>query len=225
MDGFIDSLPPTPDACWIDARPAEVPRPAGTPGAARRDEHARRARDIPNYWAYADHFTLEDHMFAPVDSWTLPSHLFLVSGWSAVLPDTTDPMSCRSDINLKGADHRWDYGEQPIYAWTDVTWLLDAHHVSWRELHRQPHVLAAPAVQRSGGAHVRHELQPQRAPGVHELLGRRARRGDRQRTPGRRVPDVAPPTARSPRCRGSSRRRSRASTRRASRRSAPAWPT
>jgi phospholipase C len=35
-------------------------------------------QQIPNYWDYADHFTLEDHLFAPVDSWTLPSHLFLV---------------------------------------------------------------------------------------------------------------------------------------------------
>ena len=67
-------------------------------------------------------------MFAPVDSWTLPSHLFLVSGWSAYCPDTTDPMSCRSDINLKG-DHRWDYGHPPVYAWTDITWLLDEQHV------------------------------------------------------------------------------------------------
>ena len=41
------------------------------------------AREIPNYWAYAKRYTLHDRMFAPTDSWTLPSHLFLVSGWSA----------------------------------------------------------------------------------------------------------------------------------------------
>jgi phospholipase C len=87
---------------------------------------------LPNYWAYADHFVLEDHMFAPADSWTLPSHLFLISGWSAACPVVTDPMSCRSDINLKGDRWRWLPGDAPVYAWTDITWLLDANGVSWR---------------------------------------------------------------------------------------------
>jgi phospholipase C len=41
------------------------------------------AREIPNYWTYARDFVLQDHMFEPVDSWSLPSHLYLVSGWSA----------------------------------------------------------------------------------------------------------------------------------------------
>ena len=36
--------------------------------------------EIPNYWAYARHFVLQDHMFASVNSWSLPTHLALVSG-------------------------------------------------------------------------------------------------------------------------------------------------
>ena len=39
--------------------------------------------DIPNYWSYAQNFVLQDHMFEPNASWSLPSHLFDVSGWSA----------------------------------------------------------------------------------------------------------------------------------------------
>src|SRR5438105_4559137 len=39
--------------------------------------------DIPNYWAYADNYVLHDHMFASVASWSLPTHLSLVSGWTA----------------------------------------------------------------------------------------------------------------------------------------------
>jgi phospholipase C len=130
MDGFIASLPAEEGSCWVEPdqpRCAQRLGPEGQP-----DVMSTLTREqIPNYWAYAHHFTLEDHMFAPVDSWTMPSHLFLVSGWSAYCP-TKDPMSCVSDINLKGDDHRWDYGEKPIYAWTDVTWLLDKQHVSWR---------------------------------------------------------------------------------------------
>ena len=86
MNGFIDALPPTPDACWIDANQPKCHDRLGPQGQPDVMSTLGRA-DIPNYWAYADHFTLEDHMFAPVDSWTLPSHLFLVSGWSAYCPD------------------------------------------------------------------------------------------------------------------------------------------
>ena len=40
-------------------------------------------REIPNYWTYARDFVLQDHMFEPNASWSLPAHLFLVSEWSA----------------------------------------------------------------------------------------------------------------------------------------------
>jgi phospholipase C len=130
MNGFIESLPATPGSCWVDPDQARCSHRLGPQGQPDVMSTLRRAA-IPNYWAYADHFTLEDHMFAPVDSWTMPSHLFLMSGWSAHCP-TRDPMSCVSDITLKGDDRRWDYGERAIYAWTDVTWLLDRAHVSWR---------------------------------------------------------------------------------------------
>src|SRR5262249_34130658 len=54
------------------------------------------AREIPNYWAYARNFVLNDHMFEPVASWSLPSHLYLVSGWSARCRNAS-PASCRND--------------------------------------------------------------------------------------------------------------------------------
>ena len=41
------------------------------------------AREIPNYWKYAESFTLDDHMFESNASWSLPAHLFEVSEWSA----------------------------------------------------------------------------------------------------------------------------------------------
>ena len=130
MDGFIASLPPEEGSCWVDRNQPRCSHRLGPDGQPDVMSTLTRA-EIPNYWEYADRFALEDHMFAPVDSWTMPSHLFLVSGWSAYCP-TRDPMSCVSDINLKGDDHRWDYGEKPIYAWTDVTWLLDRQGASWR---------------------------------------------------------------------------------------------
>jgi hypothetical protein len=41
-------------------------------------------------------------MFEPVDSWSLPSHLYLVSGWSASCTGT-NPDSCVSDPAQVGA--------------------------------------------------------------------------------------------------------------------------
>src|SRR5262249_52303158 len=55
------------------------------------------AREIPNYWTYAKDFVLQDHMFEPVASWSVPAHLYLVSGWSAHCK-TPDPSTCTSDI-------------------------------------------------------------------------------------------------------------------------------
>src|SRR6266851_4470715 len=55
------------------------------------------AGEIPNYWAYAKNFVLQDHMFEPVSSWSLPDHLYMVSGWSAKCR-TPSPMSCRNQI-------------------------------------------------------------------------------------------------------------------------------
>ena len=52
------------------------------------------AREIPNYWTYAKHFVLNDHMFESDASWSLPSHLYMVSEWSARCSIKGDPKSC-----------------------------------------------------------------------------------------------------------------------------------
>src|SRR5581483_9916097 len=51
-------------------------------------------REIPNYWAYANNFVLQDAMFQENASWSLPEHLFLVSEWSAKCSIKADPQSC-----------------------------------------------------------------------------------------------------------------------------------
>jgi len=88
--------------------------------------------EIPNYWAYAEHFVLQDHMFAPSDSWTLPSHLFLVSAWAAACAAPDKPMSCRSDLLQSGTLTHFLHGRHPaVFAWTDITYLLHEAGVSW----------------------------------------------------------------------------------------------
>jgi phospholipase C len=97
------------------------------------------SREIPNYWEYANEFVLQDHMFESVLSWTLPSHLFIVSAWSANCEDS-NPMSCTNNIsspnylklNNTKYNQSWKINtSQPNYAWTDITYLLHKYNVSW----------------------------------------------------------------------------------------------
>jgi phospholipase C len=91
--------------------------------------------EIPNYWAYARHFVLQDHMFQPDLSWSLPAHLYLVSGWSARCSVRDVAASCRSAVQAPGSppgEPQNTTGAVPDYAWTDLTYLLHKAHVSWR---------------------------------------------------------------------------------------------
>jgi phospholipase C len=95
-------------------------------------------REIPNYWAYAKAFALQDHMFEAVASYSLPSHLYMVSGWSATCTPANDPEACVSDNDNPGnGNHVGTAGgapelPDPEYAWTDVTYLLHKKGISWR---------------------------------------------------------------------------------------------
>jgi phospholipase C len=88
------------------------------------------AREIPNYWKYADSFVLQDRLFEPNASWSLPDHLFMISGWSARCTNPSDPMSCVSDINNPG-NGTTSMGDTSKWAWTPITYLLHNDSVSW----------------------------------------------------------------------------------------------
>src|SRR5439155_12238131 len=86
------------------------------------------AQEIPNYWTYARWYVLQDHMFEPVASWSLPAHTWMVSGWSARCTDPTNGMTCRTELDDPG---RNGWHRPPSYPWTDLTWLLHRAGVTW----------------------------------------------------------------------------------------------
>jgi phospholipase C len=88
-------------------------------------------QDVPNYWAYAQNFVLQDHMFTPVLGWSLPTHLYLVSGWSAHSSDPNNPMSSTDDPVQPGGEAAGPHGDKELYAWTDLTYLLHQNGVTW----------------------------------------------------------------------------------------------
>jgi phospholipase C len=82
--------------------------------------------EIPIYCQLAAGGTLADNAFAATSSWSPMAHLFMVSGWSAKCGIAGDPMSCHSDNNVNPKSN-----PPPDFAWTELTWLLHAHGVSW----------------------------------------------------------------------------------------------
>jgi phospholipase C len=125
MNGFVNQ-----------AETGEVPCRAYHPGCSpcRKLGHGaclnvmgyHTAADISNYWKYARDFVLQDHMYESNASWSLPSHLYMVSEWSAVCANAHRPSSCKSAI-----EHVAHPVGGPHYAWTDITYLLHRRHVGW----------------------------------------------------------------------------------------------
>jgi phospholipase C len=120
MDGFVDEA-----VGYCAGQPNYSPE--CTNGQPLDVMGYHTAAEIPNYWAYAHHFVLQDHMFEPTNSWSWPSHLYLVSNWSATCTNSVAPSSCTTNIL---------FSTQPVTpaydAWTDITYLLHKNNISWR---------------------------------------------------------------------------------------------
>lgn len=126
MDGFIKSVMEQTDYCSNPQAPGCT---SDKPGPDVMGWHD--AREIPNYWAYAQNFVLHDRMFEPVASWSLPVHLFMVSGWSATCANPFDAMSCNNEAINPQAGINLPTLHLESYAWTDITYLLYQHNVEW----------------------------------------------------------------------------------------------
>lgn len=141
MDGFVAQQEQGRKVCTSPAKPVKTAKTALVTTLACKTTAApdvmgyHDAREIPNYWTYAKNFVLQDHMFEPSASWTLPSHLFAVSGWSARCQNA-NPMSCvnalQSPAQPAQSIRKISTSSQPaLYAWTDLTYLLYQNHISW----------------------------------------------------------------------------------------------
>ena len=127
MDGFLFEA----EAARANCEQSDNPRCGGGDVMGYHD-----GSEIANYWRYAHDYVLQDHLFEPNSSWSLPAHLYLVSEWSAKCARLGDPMSCRDEVqspdNPPGFGPGRLDGARPDYAWTDLTYLLHKAGVSWR---------------------------------------------------------------------------------------------
>ena len=96
MDGFIAQAEQAQHGCTDPTNPACSN--SATPDVMGYHD----GNEIPNYWAYAANFVLQDRMFEPNASWSLPEHLFQVSEWSALCRQHDDPSSCTNALQAPG---------------------------------------------------------------------------------------------------------------------------
>jgi phospholipase C len=95
------------------------------------------ATDIPNYWNYAEHFALADHMFSSLAGPSFPNHLYTVASQASGAINNPDSLiwGCDADdrtrvdvMNATGAVTR----QYPCFDVPTVTDSLEAAGVSWR---------------------------------------------------------------------------------------------
>ncbi len=132
MDGFVGRQLRGKKGC------ADLTNPACTNAVTPDVMGYHTASDIPNYWTYAQDFVLQDHMFEANASWSLPEHLFMVSEWSASCSQHNNPGSCTNALQNPGRPPNTNpvpvpgaTPARPIYAWTDLTYLMHKDNVSW----------------------------------------------------------------------------------------------
>jgi phospholipase C len=134
--GFVDDLPHVYPAVIDDLDKGKMD------GFVRVLQHAcgcsrtdaagySDATDIPNFWQYAQNYTLMDNLFEQVPSWSFPSHVAMVSEWTASCTSPTDPMSCTGTPRMGFPG--WNTWPAPTKTlpWTDMTYLLHKQGVSW----------------------------------------------------------------------------------------------
>jgi len=95
MNGFVAQAKGAKSSCAPND-------PACAAGATSDVMGYKTGADVPNYWAYAKDFVLQDHMFESNASWSLPSHLYMVSEWSAKCSTAGDPQSCVNALQSPG---------------------------------------------------------------------------------------------------------------------------
>jgi phospholipase C len=121
MDGFVAR------GALVGCARRQIPPPCK--GESTDVMGYKTGADIPNYWAYARNFVLQDRMFEPAAAASLPAHLYMVSAWSASCTHSDEPATCTTNITNVDS-HRLD--KVRGFGWTDITYLLHKHHVSWR---------------------------------------------------------------------------------------------
>jgi phospholipase C len=91
--------------------------------------------DIPNYWAYAQHFGLSDNFFTSDASSSVPNHLNMIAAQTGGLNESSPQQGCKSTQNTLissmdvNGNSYWSY---PCNSINTIAQELDTAGISWR---------------------------------------------------------------------------------------------
>ncbi len=127
MDGFVATQNKSAPTKVCQRHPND-PQCAGSAlGKQMHDVMGyKTAAELPNYWAYAQNFVLQDSLFESARGWSVPSHLYLASEWSAICSDPQQASTCASTANLLAL------AQGETLPWVSLFQLLDVNNVSWK---------------------------------------------------------------------------------------------
>ncbi|MGH2494079.1 MAG: phospholipase C [Ktedonobacteraceae bacterium] len=90
--------------------------------------------DIPNYWAYAQHFGLSDNFFTSDASSSVPNHVNMIAAQTGGLNESSPQQGCKSTQNtlissMNVSDN--SYWQYPCVSINSIAQELDTAGVSW----------------------------------------------------------------------------------------------
>lgn len=133
MDGFVYEQTVGGQGCAIvKLAPAIEKQCHGLrDGVLRHDAMGyHTAAEIPNYWAYAQHFVLEDNMFEGDRGWSLVAHLEMTSEWSAKCGNKVPRQLSKCESSQSPVPPHPN--KPPQYPWVSLFQLMDINNVSWK---------------------------------------------------------------------------------------------
>jgi phospholipase C len=124
LDGFVYAQSTAKNAC---SAPATTTCHYRLEGTARHDVMGyHNDQELPNYWAYAKQFVLQDNLYAGVRSWSWPSHIDMTSEWVATCTNNTDASTCITNLEVGHPNKKTNM------PWANLFQLMDVHGVSWK---------------------------------------------------------------------------------------------
>lgn len=93
--------------------------------------------EIPNYWSYAEHFALADHMFSSIEAESFPNHLYLVAAQSGGATSNPNALQWGCDAPAATVTQVIDTNGNitpafPCFDFQTVADRLESAGVSWR---------------------------------------------------------------------------------------------
>jgi phospholipase C len=89
--------------------------------------------NIPNYWAYADHFVLDDNFFSSLMGPSLPNHLYIASGNNGPTNMTYDWIIGRGIVeNPSIIDPYGGWAQGVNLGWSTLAQQLSESNTSWK---------------------------------------------------------------------------------------------